>query len=152
MLVALARLYGWKSPRPLPPAGRWFQWLPKYWLEVSIANDSNDVEALIWELSDWLGPLGFEMRRQAEDELVFGRVSRVGDLTSTGARRVIIRVPLPVSGAVRFDVHYEASAVFDTGDLARFCHSLIRRQQDLSNEHAPLVEETGNPYQSPASS
>ena len=149
-LVALAQLYRSRAPRRLKSRRRWFQWLPKYWMEIQLSADTDDLDSVIWELTDRLGPLGFDLRSQTDEELVFKRGSRVGDVTAVEARRVVVRVPLPITCPTRVEVHYEASAVFDTGDLSRFCHSLVEQQAvdaPLRSSDAPV--ETGNPYQSP---
>ena len=149
LLVALAHIYRSKTPRPLPRGRRWLQWLPKYWLPVALTSDPADLTAVTWELTDWLGPLGFELRIQDDAQLVFGRGSRVGDLTAAEARRVVIRVPLPLDNPARVEVHYESSAVFDTGDLARLCHDLLDKEEALPDDPSTPRVETGNPYQSP---
>lgn len=160
LLVALAMFYRSSPPRPLPAGRPWLQWLPKYSFQVPLSAPLDHSEAVRAEIGDWLRPFGFDGSSETttdafwsevtdEGQLVFDR-SRFYELTnSCKLMRVVLDTPL--ANPCQVTVLYRGGVIVDTGDLAAFGKELQdkRESEEPGDSSAPVIRETGNPYQSP---
>ena len=160
-MVWFAVAYRSRAATPLPNHRPWIQWLPKYTFEVQLTSSLEETDCVRAEIASWLQPFGFDEASEAttqgfwnahtvEGQLVFDR-SRYWEVTNSGTlMRVVIETPL--TNPCKVTILYRGGVIVDTGDLAAFGRELLDRHEsaaDGGDESAPLMVETGNPYQSP---